>query len=193
MPSEHRPSGSPSERDGFVLEQWDDAPLCREIFVLNNVMMRTAERFVTDLGLTSSRWLLLGAIDDHEQAGDCPSVSDLSQNALLLSVQNVSRMLASVEAEGLVQRFNVPGKGRSVFVRLTDEGRSCLNNACERGEGFVERLLEGFDPADIEHIRTALTQLVGNLDGLSHDLDTGRVDVARRPSSSSDTDSGESQ
>ena len=165
--------------DGFVLEQWDDAPLCREIFVLNNLMMRTAERFVADLGLTSSRWLLLGAIDDHEQTSSAPTVSDLSQNALLLSVQNVSRMLASVEEEGLVERFNVPGQGRSVFVRLTEAGRERLHRACARGDGFVARLLEGLSGEDIERIRTNLAHLVANLDGLSHDLNAGRVDVTR--------------
>lgn len=160
------------------MEQWDDAPLCREIFVLNNLMMRTSERFVTDLGLTSSRWLLLGAIGDHEQLGEPPTVSELSQNALLLSVQNVSRMLASVEDEGLVERFNMPGKGRSVFVRLTDEGRTRLEQACSRGQQFVDRLLTGLSPDQIESIRSSLALLVSNLDHLSHDLNAGLVDVS---------------
>ncbi len=170
---------SESAHQPFVLEQWDDAPLCREIFVLSNLMMRTSERYVSDLGLTSSRWLLLGAIDDHEQAGECPTVTELSQNALLLSVQNISRMLAAVEEEGLVERYNVPGKGRSVFVRLTDEGRARLHRACARGNGFVGRLLEGLSPKDIESIRSNLSHLVANLDLLSHDLNAGRVDVTR--------------
>ena len=172
-PTPTKPTGKPD----FVLEEWDDAPLCREIFVLNNLMMRTAERYVTDLGLTSSRWLLLGAIDDHEQTGESPTVSDLSQNALLLSVQNVSRMVVSFEEEGLVERFNVSGQGRSVYVRLTDEGRTTLRSACARGDGFVARLLEGLSKKDIESIRVALNHLVGNLERLSQDLNAGRIDV----------------
>lgn len=173
-----RPTPSRSySKPSFVLDEWDDAPLCREIFVLNNLMMRTSERYVADLGLTSSRWLLLGAIDDHEQTGEAPSLSDLSQHALLLSVQNVSRMVASFEEEGLVERFNVPGQGRSVFVRLTDEGRTTLRTACARGEGFIARLLEGLSKKNIESIRVALNHLMGNLERLSQDLSAGRVDV----------------
>ncbi|MEM1424655.1 MAG: hypothetical protein AAGH64_11720 [Planctomycetota bacterium] len=168
---------NPQPAEPFVLEQWDDAPLVREIFVLNNLVMRTSERFVTDIGLTSSRWLLLGAIDDAEQTGDAPTVSSLSQNALLLSVQNVSRMLASVEEEGLVERFNVPGRGRSVFVRLTDEGRATLHRACSRASLFIERLLDGLTGEDIARVRGNLTHLVANLNTLSNDLNAGRIDV----------------
>lgn len=161
---------SPTPDSSCLLEEWEDAPLCREIFTLNNLMMRTAERFVADLGLTSSRWLLLGAISDHEEKGEFPTITDLSEHALL-SVQNVSRMLGPVEGLGFVERFRVPGEGRTVRVRLTDEGRSTLEEACSRSEQLIEGLLRGFDAKRTRQARSTLIELVTNLHDLSAAID----------------------
>lgn len=128
------------------------------------MLMRTADRLVAPHGLTSARWLLLAAIDRYEQDAP-PTLSEVSADALL-SLQNVSRMVAALEADGLVERFAQPGKGRATFVRLTDAGRCARDKAAETGRWLYSRLLDGLPASEVGRLESALTTLIGNLDRL---------------------------
>lgn len=150
---------------GGSRERWEEAPLTRELFVINNLMNRCGDRLVADLGLTASRWKLLGAIDRFEQP---PTLSDLSGDAVL-SVQNVSRMVAAMEVDGLVERHTRSGKGRSVFVRVTDAGREALDLACDRAKRFSARFLDGFKPSEIETFQTGLDRMIDNLEAFERE------------------------
>jgi DNA-binding MarR family transcriptional regulator len=146
--------------------RWKDCPLAQRMFIIHNMMMRLGDRLVAPLGLTSSRWLLLGAVANRPEP---PMLSDLSGDALL-SLQNVSRMVACMEEDGLLERFTKPGQGRATFVRLTDRGREVHAQAREQGKRFAETFLVGFDPREIERIESDLDRLIGNLESLEHDL-----------------------
>ena len=147
-------------------QRWEHAPLARELFVINNLMTRCGDRLVADLGLTAARWKMLGAIDHFEEP---PTLSDLSGDALL-SVQNVSRMVAAMEADGLVERFTRSGMGRAVFVRATDEGRRVLDDAFDRATRFVAHFLDGFDAPEIGVLQNALDRMIDNLEAFEREL-----------------------
>jgi DNA-binding MarR family transcriptional regulator len=154
------------------LSKWDDAPFCREVFIVHNLMMRCAERYVADLGLTASRWLLLGVIQESEEP---LTLTELSQDALL-SVQNVSRMVAAVEADGLVHRFSREGHGRAVFVRLTERGRQVVELACARGERFCEHFLEHVSPDELAAAERLFARLGANLEHFHERMTSGALD-----------------
>ena len=143
------------------------APLVQEIFTLNNLMIRMGDRLVSEHGLTGTRWMMLGALKDYE---DPPTLTELSNDALL-SVQNVSRMVASMEEEGLVERFTQPGKGRSVFVRLTEKAKA-IDEGTERVGGcFVSRFLEGFSDAERASLQGMIDRLIVNLARFEREID----------------------
>lgn len=146
--------------------RWREAPLAQRLFIVHNQIMRVSDRLVAGMGLTSSRWLLLGALERYNSP---PSLSELSQNGLL-TLQNVSRMVAAMEAEGLVERFSTPGRGRSVFVRMTGRGRDLL----ERAEGAARRFSAGFladiQEEEVDHCEGLLERLIGNLERFEHEL-----------------------
>jgi DNA-binding MarR family transcriptional regulator len=125
--------------------RWKDAPLAREVFVLHNLMMRVADRLVMDLGLTGSRWQLLGALEAYPEA---PSLTELTSDGLL-TLQNVSRMVAAMEEDGLLERFQRPGGGRTVYVRVTAKGERVREEACARGKRFSAAFLEGMRGQDV--------------------------------------------
>jgi len=147
--------------------RWRNAPLAQRLFIIHNLMMRIGDRLVGDLGLTSSRWLMLGAI---EQFAEAPTLSELSSNALI-SVQNVSRMVASMEADGLVERFTVSGRGRATFVRTTDHGRAVHSQAENAARRFTESFLAGLSEGEVDRAERLLERLVNNLEGLETALD----------------------
>lgn len=148
-------------------QRWVHAPLARELFVINNLMTRCGDRLVGDLGLTAARWKMLGAIDSLEE--NPPTLSDLSSDALL-SVQNVSRMVAAMEADGLVERFTRSGMGRAVFVRATDAGRRVLDEAFDRATRFTARFLAGFDDKEIGVLQGAFDRMIDNLEAFEREL-----------------------
>lgn len=146
--------------------RWRDAPLAQRLFIVHNLMMRVGDRLVSDLGLTSSRWLLLGAVARRSEPA---TLSELSEDALL-SLQNVSRMVACMEEDGLLQRLTRPGSGRAVYVRLTDAGRSVHERTKHAAQRFAAAFLAGMTDADIERMEDGLEQLIGNLEGLELEL-----------------------
>lgn len=146
--------------------RWKDAPLAQRLFIIHNLMMRVGDRLVAHLGLTSSRWLLLGAVAKRAEA---PMLSDLSEDALL-SLQNVSRMVASMESDGLLERFTKPGSGRAVFVRLTERGRLVHDQTRDAAERFASAFLAGLDAGQVGRMESDLERLIVNLEGFEKTL-----------------------
>lgn len=155
--SSDRPAGV-GPPDAPDVPAWDDAPLAQEIFLLNNLMQRVADRLVGPKGLTCARWMLLGALEHFDRP---PSLSELASDGLM-SPQNVSKLVADLAADGFVERFSVRGMGRTVFVRTTERGDAI----CERTEheacAFVRWFLDGVTDQEIEVLRRLLVKLIRN-------------------------------
>lgn len=146
--------------------RWREAPLAQRIFIVHNQIMRVSDRLVAPLGLTSSRWLLLGALEKYESP---PSLSELSQNGLL-TLQNVSRMVAAMETEGLVERFTQLGRGRSVFVRIRPKGLELLQAAESAARRFTVGFLKGMKSEQVNESEGVLERLIGNLEAFEREL-----------------------
>jgi DNA-binding MarR family transcriptional regulator len=144
--------------------RWKEAPLAQRLFIIHNMMMRIGDRLVAHLGLTSSRWLMLGAVANRPEP---PMLSDLSNDALL-SVQNVSRMVACMEEDGLLERFTKPGTGRATYIRLTERGREVHERTKDQARLFAEGFLAGLSADDVERIESGLEKLIGNLTTLEN-------------------------
>ncbi|MEC9373237.1 MAG: MarR family transcriptional regulator, partial [Planctomycetota bacterium] len=129
-------------------------------FVIHNMAMRLGDRLTAPIGLTSSRWMLLCAIGDTDEPR---TITELSDDAMI-SVQNVSRMVAAMEREGLVRRFSKKGAGRALFVRLTPEGERAMEATRALGDRFHSEMLEGVSDEEVESLRSMLGRLIGNLE-----------------------------
>lgn len=123
------------------------------------MLMRECDSVAQEIGLTTSKWLLLCAIESEE--GE-PTIGSLSERSML-SPQAVSRMVALMESQGLVTRHSKPGSGRSVYVRLTDDGKSALARTDSIATRVEGRLLVGLTQNDIDRIGRDLQQLIDNM------------------------------
>lgn len=165
MPPEQPPSAHASATPCDAGSR--ECPLVRQIFTLNNLIMRVGDRMAAPIGLTSSRWMLLCLI---ERAGDAgATASGLSAEANL-SVQNVSRMLAAMESEGLVARDRRPGEGRTVYVRLTPQGVSAALATKELAERFRAQLFRAMADAELDALAQGLDRLVANVESFERRL-----------------------
>lgn len=141
--------------------------LLRQIYTAHHLMMRLCDRLAGPAGLTGSRWLLLHVIDHHAEP---PTVSRLAE-MMLLSVQNVSRMLSAMEGEGLVQRVTRRGRGRAVFVSITPAGRRALERAEHLEHGLEAAVRADMGEAERRRLEDMLDVVITNLAGFEQQLD----------------------
>lgn len=138
----------------------DLAPQCemmRSVYILCHMMMRVFDRVAEPEGLTGSRWHLLVVVRD---SGQPLTITQLSE-ALFISPQNVSRMVAALEADGLVTR-DTTGPGRTVRVALSPLGQARVERCAQLAEGIGHRMLGGVDDPTLLQTTRTLQAMIAN-------------------------------
>ncbi|MEM9372288.1 MAG: MarR family transcriptional regulator [Planctomycetota bacterium] len=153
--------------DPLSIEVEPKCGLMRAVYIMCHVMMRHLDAVAQPEGLTGSRWILLVVVRD---VGEPMTITNLSEH-LCISPQNVSRMVASLEAEGLVAR-DTTGPGRTVKVTLTALGHERLDRCDAHADGCAEAMTEGVTDAAIDRARKTLEHMIRNtvaMESLDHD------------------------
>jgi len=124
-----------------------------EIFRLNGRLLESGDDLVRNVGLTSARWQVLGAI----AASPVPlPVSHVARN-MGLTRQAVQRLANDLELGDLVRFAPNPHDERARLLAMTDNGATAFKTAMARQVPWANRLAKGVDPDDIA---TALRVLV---------------------------------
>ncbi|RVB25808.1 MarR family transcriptional regulator, partial [Mesorhizobium sp. M7A.F.Ca.CA.004.05.1.1] len=119
--------------------------LILDLFRLNSRMLTSGDRLVADLGLTSARWQVLGAVVTAERP---QPVAWLARD-LGASRQNVQRIVNDLHREGLVAFEANPHHQRAQLVVLTDKGRQTFDAAMHLQAPWIENLADGLLVEDI--------------------------------------------
>lgn len=130
-----------------------------EIFRVNDRLIAVGDATVKGVGLTSARWLVLGAIAlSHTPL----SVAQIARN-MGLSRQAVQRSTNEMVVRGLVKTLENPVRRRSKVIAMTDAGMCAYEAALElwRSEwtGEMEEILS-------EEEILLMTRLLRRLRGL---------------------------
>ena len=120
--------------------------LVLDLFRLNNRVLTSGDRLVAQLGLTSARWQILGAIVEAERP---EPVAWLARD-MGGSRQNVQRIVNDLEKEGLVEFQPNPHHRRAQLVVLTDKGRETFDAAMRLEAPWANNLADGLSVADIK-------------------------------------------
>ena len=113
--------------------------LILETFRLNGRLLAAGDALVGDLGLTSARWQVLGAI----ALSPAPlPIAHLARN-MGLTRQGVQRIANELAAANLVRFAPNPHHRRAKLVLLTDEGRAAYAAAAERQRPWARSLADG--------------------------------------------------
>ena len=138
-----------SDRPTLVTE------IALEVFRLNGDLLAAGDDLVGDIGLTSARWQVLGAI---EMSPVPLPVAHLARN-MGLSRQAVQRIVNELETEGLIVYAANPHHARAKLVRLTDKGASAFAAAMERQRPWVKDLGRGLAVDDLKTVLKVLCAL----------------------------------
>jgi DNA-binding MarR family transcriptional regulator len=129
--------------------------LVMELFRLNSMLLTAGDRLVADLGLTSARWQILGAIVAAERPQPVAWLArDLGANR-----QNVQRIINDLEKERLVAFETNPHHRRAQLVVLTDKGRETYEAAMRLQAPWISGLADGLSVKDIETTHRVMTGL----------------------------------
>jgi DNA-binding MarR family transcriptional regulator len=146
--------------------QWTPAgeamtKLVLDLMRANSVLLTAGDRLVAQLGLTSARWQILGAIRATQHPQPVAWLArDLGANR-----QNVQRIINDLHKEGFVAFEANPHHRRAQLVVLTDKGRQTVDAALRLQVPWVNNLSKGFAIEDIEGAHRLLTALRRKLEG----------------------------
>lgn len=137
--------------------------LILEVFRLNGRLLAAGDALVADVGLTSARWQVLGAI----ALSPVPlPVAHVARN-MGLTRQAVQRVVNDMEQDGLLRFGPNPHHQRAKLIHLTPAGERAYAAAMERQAPWAGELGAGVSVAQLEAATATLRTLRGRLESSS--------------------------
>ncbi len=126
-----------------------------DVFRLNGCLLASGDALVGDLGLTSARWQVLGAI----ALSPVPlPVAHLARN-MGLTRQAVQRSTDEMREDGFVRLDPNPHHRRAMLVMMTERGEAAYRAASARQERWADALAAGLSPRGVEAAGVLLREL----------------------------------
>jgi len=107
-----------------------------EVFRVNSLLLSAGDDLTRDLGLSSARWQVLGAL---ELAGRPLTVSQIARNMGLVR-QSVQRIADDLARDGFVSYGSNPDHRRAKLVIPTKSGRGGFIAAMRRQESWTREV-----------------------------------------------------
>ena len=142
---------------------------------LTREMLRGVDQRFHSYGLTVQTWRVLAVLADR---GTC-SFGELAR-LTVTEPATLSRFIASLIEDGLVQRKRSTADGRSVEITLTDAGEAKFTETLPWGLDVENKLTRGISASDILRLKRMLTRMFDNIhtEDLSGDDDSVEAGVA---------------
>jgi len=129
------------------------------VFQVNGRLLSAGDRLVGDLGLTSARWQMLGAVALSDRPRTAPQLAA----RMGMTRQAAQKQLDLLMEDGLVAAEANPGHARSPLYVLTRKGTS-VNAATERVQtAWANRLADSLSIRDLETTKQLLDNLSNRL------------------------------
>ncbi|WP_309666891.1 MarR family winged helix-turn-helix transcriptional regulator [Tabrizicola sp.] len=117
-----------------------------ETYRLGGALAENGDKMVADIGLSSARWSVIGAI---ERSPVAQSVAAIARD-LALSRQGVQRVVNDLRDAGMVVFENNPHHQRAQLVVPTAKGRAALAEALRRQDDWLGLFEPDLTEADVQ-------------------------------------------
>ena len=131
-----------------------------EIFRINGRLLAAGDRLVADLGLTSARWQMIGAVALAAQPQTVPSIA----RTMGLTRQAVQRLVNELVADGLLDARPNPNHRRAPLFALTSRGEAAFADAGARQAPWAEAVAAGLSTQEIKVAEALLRRLRDGLE-----------------------------
>jgi DNA-binding MarR family transcriptional regulator len=133
------------------------------IFRSNGCLLEAGDGLVKDLGLTSARWQVMGAL----ALADGPMTTPKIASAMGLTRQGVQKQLNVLVSEKFLDQIDNPKHKRSPVYVLSNLGKKTYAAANAKWVRWASQLNRVFSPGDLEVALRVLNQLNK---GLKHQI-----------------------
>lgn len=130
-----------------------------DIFRLNGALLTFGDHLVADLKLTSSKWQVLGVLNNCETPLAMPAIAF----NMGLTRQGVRAILKPLLEDGLVSLSPNPLHKRSSHLRITPAGAKAYAQAMNRHAPFARQLSEKLSDRDLKQCRRVISALLGEV------------------------------
>lgn len=149
-------------------EQWTEegeavTALILDVFRLNGRLQLVGDRLVAELGLTSARWQILGAI----AYADRPESVAWHARTMGVHRQGVQRIVNELEKEGVLAFQPNPHHKRAHLVVLTSKGQELFEAALALQVPWVNDISKDLSPGDIATTHAVIGHLKKRLEEAS--------------------------
>ncbi len=131
-----------------------------DTFKLNGLLVAEGDLLISDLGLTSARWKVLGALSNGLEA---MTVSDIAR-MMGQSRQAVQRLSNEMLKDGLLEAQINPKHQRAKLMKLTEKGIQAYEQAMQKQVPWVNGIASDFEEKDLELASSILEKLIRQLD-----------------------------
>ena len=146
--------------------------LILETFRLNGRLLAAGDELVSELGLTSARWQVLGAM----AVAPAPlPIAHIARN-MGLTRQSVRRLVDEMARDGLVRLAPNPHHARAKLVLPTEAGKRAFADAHKRQAPWANAVAKGLARRDIEAAHRMLAMIRARIERLSN----ARQELARQ-------------
>ena len=129
------------------------------VFRANGALLSAGEQLAREVGLTSSQWQVLGAVELADRPLTVPQIA----RRMGLARQSVHATVRALVDRGLLRRLTNADHQRSALVTSTADGREVYRSLQARQAAWVNGLAAEWDVAELRAAGDVLDALVGRL------------------------------
>ncbi len=131
-----------------------------ETFKLNGLLILEGDELIKELGVTSARWKVLGALSNY------PSPITVSEIARMMgqSRQAVQRLSNEMIEEGLLTSQVNPKHKRAKLLTLTEDGKDIYIRIMQKQIPWVNEIADDFSESDLKLASTVLQKLISRFE-----------------------------
>lgn len=139
-----------------------NAELIKRVMILAGDLREATERELAEFGLTPAEFDVLAAL--RRSAAPYQLKPNEVSRALLLSSGGTSNIVKRLAERGLVRRDHDPRDGRGTLIRLTDDGRSLVEEALRANTLAHEELFADVPAETVAAATSALRDVFAVID-----------------------------
>lgn len=124
-----------------------------EIFRVNGLLLTVGDSLTKDLGLTSARWQVMGALADG------PLTSAQIARNMGLKRQSIQRLIDVLSEQGIIMLEDNPHHRRAKLARLTKVGQHKYEQISQIQTGWVNSISRDLDAKELKAAVTLLRNI----------------------------------
>lgn len=130
-----------------------------EIFKLNGLLVNEGDKLIKELGLSSARWKVLGALSQTQHPLTVPSIARIMGQTR----QAVQRLSNEMKKDGLLETEINPNHKRAKYLKLTKKGKEVCALLEDKQVPWANSIAKGFDTKDLELSYKILREIIEQL------------------------------